>query len=168
MKLESLMDLYLQELQDLHSAERQLTKALPKLAKNSSHPQLKEAFLTHLKQTEEHIHRLDKIFGDLGKSPGRHKCAAMEGIVKEGGELLEADSEETILDAAIITAAQRSEHYEMAAYGCAKAFAHALGREKDVQLLQQTLDEEKQTDELLSQLALDVINPLALETAGAE
>jgi ferritin-like metal-binding protein YciE len=158
MKLQSFDDLFLHELQDLYSAEKQLVTALPKMAKGAASAELKKAFETHLEQTEGHVDRLDRIFKDLDLSAGRHKCKAMEGLIHEGSELLKDDAEESIRDAALIGAAQRVEHYEIAGYGTARTFAEMLGHTEAAELLQQTLDEEKETDQLLTELALTSVN----------
>jgi ferritin-like metal-binding protein YciE len=165
MKLASMMDLYQEELRDLHSAERQITLALPKLAKQAKDPQLRQAFLDHLQQTSEQLKRLERIFAGLDKSPGRHKSRGMEGIIEEGAEIAAADGDDRVKDAALITAAQRVEHYEMAGYGCARTFALALGRTEDAELLQQTLNEEEETDQRLTDLAESLINPKAMTSA---
>lgn len=158
MKLESFDALFLHELQDLYSAEKQLVAALPKMAKKAGSEELKRAFETHLEQTQGHVERLEKIFGDLDLSPGRHKCKAMEGLIEEGSELLKEDAEEALLDAALIGAAQRVEHYEMAGYGTARTYAEMLGHTAAAELLQQTLDEEKETDHLLTEMAMSSVN----------
>ena len=154
MKTKTLRDLYISELKDLYSAETQLLKALPKMAKAASTPELREAFTSHLKETEGHVTRLDTIFSKLEVSPRGKKCQAMEGLVKEGKAALEEwDEDTTVRDAALISAAQRVEHYEMAGYGCVRTFAKLLGEHEAVQLLQQTLDEEGQADKKLTGLA---------------
>lgn len=158
MKLDSIDALFLHELQDLYSAERQLTAALPKMAKKASSAELKQAFETHLEQTEEHVQRLEQIFEKLQLSAGRHKCKAMEGLIEEGSELLKEDAVDSVRDAAMIGAAQRVEHYEIAGYGTARTFAEMLGHADAAELLQKTLDEEKETDQLLSELALTSVN----------
>jgi ferritin-like metal-binding protein YciE len=157
-KLESIDALLEHELQDLHSAEQQLVSALPKMAESASSDELRQAFETHLEQTQEHLERLDKILGDLNLSAGRHKCKAMEGLIAEAQDLLKADALDSVRDAAMIGAAQRVEHYEIAGYGTARTYAEMLGHADAAQLLQQTLDEEKETDELLSGLALSSVN----------
>ena len=164
MEKTSLQDLYLDELRDLYSAETQLVKALPKMAKAAANDQLREAFEEHLRQTTEHVSRLEQIFEQLGEKASGKKCLGMEGLVKEGSETMKEDYSETVKDAAIIGAAQRVEHYEMAGYGTAKAFAELLGENDHVSLLEQTLEEEKQADEKLTRLA-EQINPQA--AAGA-
>ena len=158
MKLQTIDDLFEHELQDLHSAEQQLVKALPKMVKNATSEELRQAFETHLEQTHGHLERLDKIIGDLDLSAGRHKCKAMEVLIAEADELLKADALDSVRDAAMIGAAQRVEHYEIAGYGTARTYAEMLGHADAAQLLQQTLDEEKETDELLSGLALSSVN----------
>jgi ferritin-like metal-binding protein YciE len=158
MKLESIDSLFELELQDLHSAEQQLVKALPKMAETATSSELRQAFETHLEQTQEHLERLDKILRDLNLSAGRHKCKAMEGLIAEAQELIKADGLDSVRDAAMIGAAQRVEHYEIAGYGTARTYAEMLGHADAAQLLQQTLDEEKETDELLSGLALSSVN----------
>jgi ferritin-like metal-binding protein YciE len=154
MKLESLEELLIHELQDLYSAETMLIKALPKMAQKASSPQLKTAFETHLQQTEGHKRRLDQIFDELRDIDREDKkCKGLEGIIKEGEEVIKADAEPEVRDAALISAAQRVEHYEIAAYGTVRTYAQLLGRNNWAQLLQQTLDEEKQTDQKLNDLA---------------
>ena len=163
MKLDSLETLLIEELRDLYNAERQILKALPKMAKAASSPGLQKGFQEHLQQTQTQVERLDKIFTDLGESPKGKKCEAMEGLLKEGAELLEADAEPSVLDAALIAAAQRVEHYEIAGYGCARTYAKLLGHAEATQLLQQTLDEEKRTDVKLTELAVGSINTEAVD-----
>lgn len=158
MKLDSIDELFLHELQDLYSAEKQLVSALPKMSKKASSSELQQAIDAHLAQTEEHVQRLEKIFTDLQLSAGRHKCKAMEGLLKEGEEILAAEGLDSVRDAAMIGTAQRVEHYEIAGYGTARTFAEMLGHAEAAELLQQTLDEEKETDELLSGLALTSVN----------
>lgn len=161
MKLESIDELFLHELQDLYSAERQLVAALPKVAKRATSEELREAVETHLGQTKQHVSRLDQIFKDLDLNAGRHKCKAMEGLLAEADEILAAEGLDSVRDAAMIGAAQRIEHYEIAGYGTARTYAEMLGHAEAAELLQQTLDEEKETDELLSGLALSNVNVAA-------
>ena len=158
MEMESLKELYVAELKDLWSAETQITKALPKMIKAATHPQLKKAFNTHLKQTERQIKRLERIFKELDESPRGKKCVGMEGLLKEGSELIKEKPEPDVLDAGLIAAAQHVEHYEMAGYGCVRTWARQLGEERHAELLQETLDEEEQTDKLLTDLAESSIN----------
>lgn len=158
----SFRDLYVDELRDLYNAETQLVKALPKMAKAAANDELREAFEEHLRQTSEHVSRLEQIFEQLGEKPSGKKCLGMEGLVKEGSETMKEDFSDDVKDAAIIGAAQRVEHYEMAAYGTVRAFAELLGENEHVSLLEQTLQEEKQADEKLTQLA-EEINPQAAE-----
>ena len=150
---QGLKELYTEELKDIYNAENQLVKALPKLAKAASSDELRQGFEEHLKQTKGHVERLEKIFQMLEESPKGKKCAGMEGLVKEGSEVMEEGLEGAVLDAALIGAAQRVEHYEIAAYGTVIAFAETLGEDKHVPLLEATLSEEKETDEKLTGLA---------------
>lgn len=166
MKMKTLEDLFVHELKDLYAAEKQLTKALPKMAKAATHGELREAFEEHLTQTEEHIKRLEEIFTQLEISPRGAKCKAMEGLVEEGKEILAEDMEDDVRDAALICAAQRVEHYEMAGYGCARTFARDLGHHEAADRLQQTLEEEAAADEKLTQIAVSRINAEAM-AAGA-
>ena len=161
MKLASLDDLFLHEIRDLHSAEKQLTKSLPKLAKAAHSVKLKKAFEDHLKETEGQLERLDRIFELLGKSSRGPSCKAMEGLIEEGSELIKEEADPNVKDAALIGAAQRVEHYEIAGYGTARAFAELLGYSEAAKLLQETLAEEKGADEKLNDLALSEINAQA-------
>lgn len=167
MKLDSMENLFLHELKDLLSAEKQLVKALPKMAKGASSDALKEAITDHLEQTKTHVERLETIFEDLGKAARAEHCKAMEGLVEEGAELLEEDGDAMVKDAALIGAAQRVEHYEISAYGTARTLAELLGQKNAVKLLQQTLDEEKETDAKLTELAMSEINVEAAQAAGS-
>ena len=162
MASEGLRDLYIDELKDLYNAENQLVKALPKMAKAASSEELKQGFEQHLEQTRGHVQRLEQIFKSLDESPKGKKCAGMEGLVKEGSEVMEEDFEGALMDAALIGAAQRVEHYEIAAYGTACEFAKLLEESEHVSLLEETLQEEKETDEKLTELAKE-INPQANE-----
>ena len=166
MKLDSLEILYVEELRDLYSAEGQLVKALPKMAKGASSSELKKAFEEHLELTKVHVERLEEIFEGLDKSPKGKTCKAMKGLIEEGSEILEEEGEDSVIDAALIGAAQRVEHYEIAAYGTVRTFANLLGEEEAVALLQETLDEEGETDKRLTELAEEVINVEA--TAGSK
>ena len=162
MKLDSLKKLYLEELRDLYSAETQLVKALPKMAKGASSDELKQAFESHLDQTKEHVERLNEIFDRLDEKPTGKTCKAMKGLIEEGSEMLEQEGDESVIDAGLIGAAQRVEHYEIAAYGTVRTFAKLLGEEDAAGLLQQTLDEEGETDKELSELAERIVNEQAL------
>jgi ferritin-like metal-binding protein YciE len=153
MKMATLKDLFLEELKDLYSAEKQLIKALPKMAKAATSEELKEGFLEHLEQTKGHAERLEQVFELLGQKPRAKTCKAMEGLIEEGKELLEEDAEPEVLDAGLIAAAQRVEHYEIAGYGCVRTYAELLGEEEARDLLQQTLDEEAETDRKLTELS---------------
>jgi ferritin-like metal-binding protein YciE len=162
MKLDTLKKLYVEELRDLYSAENQLLKALPKMAKGASSAELKQAFEDHLEVTKEHVERLDEIFNRLDEKPSGKTCKAMKGLIEEGSEMLEEDGDESVIDAGLIGAAQRVEHYEIAAYGTVRTFANLLGEEEAAELLQQTLDEEGDTDKHLSELAEEIVNQEAL------
>lgn len=158
MEMESLRDLYLDELRDLYSAENQLLKALPKMAKAATSEDLKQAFTDHLEETKGHVQRLEQLFKKLDESPKGKKCKGMEGLLEEGKEMMEEDMQPDVLDAALIAAAQRVEHYEIAGYGCVRTYANLLGDKQSAQLLQQTLDEEGQADKKLTELAEGGIN----------
>jgi ferritin-like metal-binding protein YciE len=166
-KIENLDKLLEDQLKDLYSAENQLIKALPKMAKAASTEELKEAITAHLEETRGHAERLTEIGEAMGISLTGKKCAAMEGLIEEGKESMEADGPEPILDLALIAAAQRVEHYEIAAYGTARAIAEHLGHSEVVDLLQQTLDEEAAADKKLTDISTDVIFPEASQ-AGSE
>jgi ferritin-like metal-binding protein YciE len=170
MDMETLGELYVEELKDLYSAETQILKALPKMMKAATHPDLKKAFETHLKQTEGHVERLEQICDDLGVSPKGKKCVGMEGVIKEGAELIQEKPDADVLDAGLISAAQHVEHYEMAGYGTVRAWATKLGHDRQAALLQQTLDEERDTDLQLTALAEQTVNVDAMhgETADDE
>jgi ferritin-like metal-binding protein YciE len=158
MKINNMEDLFLHELRDLYSAEKQLTKALPKMAKAAGSDNLREAFESHLEETQGHVERLERIFEELGKAGRGVTCKAMQGLIEEGSEALELDTDDAIRDAAIIAAAQKVEHYEMAGYGTVRTFAELLGHDAAARLLQETLDEEKAADEKLTDLAQSEVN----------
>lgn len=164
MKLESLKDLYLEQLKDLYSAETQLLDALPKMADGASAPDLKKAFSEHLRQTQEHVRRLERIFETLAESPKGHTCEGMKGLIREGEQMLRMEGEPAVLDAGLIAAAQRVEHYEIAGYGTVRTYAELLGHDGQVALLERTLDEEEQTDELLTRLAESHVNEEAFSS----
>jgi ferritin-like metal-binding protein YciE len=164
---ENLTKLYVDELKDLFSAENQVLKALPKMAKAASSDELQTGFEEHLGQTRGHVQRLEEIFKSLDESPTGKKCVGMEGLVKEGSEVMEEGFEHAVLDAGLIGAARRVEHYEMAAYGAALEIARVLGQTKHASLLEKTLAEEKQTDEKLANLAKE-INAQANEEGSEE
>ena len=153
MKLKTLKGLYVMELRDLYNAEKQILKALPKMAKAAASPELKAAFLEHLEQSKGHVERLVTIFEGLGMKPTGKTCAAMEGLIEEGKELINEEPEPTVLDAGLIAAAQRVEHYEIAGYGTVRTYATTLGEKEAARLLQQTLDEEGDTDHRLTEIA---------------
>jgi ferritin-like metal-binding protein YciE len=150
---QGLKELYIDELKDLYNAENQLVKALPKMAKAASSDELREGFEKHLEQTRGHVQRLEKIFQALGESPKGKTCKGMQGLIEEGSEATEEDYEGSVMDAALIGAAQRVEHYEIAGYGTVRSMAETLGEDDHVSLLEQTLEEEKETDEKLTELA---------------
>jgi ferritin-like metal-binding protein YciE len=153
---EGLKELYIDELKDLYNAENQLIKALPKMAKAASSDELRQGFEEHLEQTKGHVQRLEKIFQGLGESPKGKKCKGMEGLIEEGSEAMKEDYEGSVLDAALIGAAQRVEHYEIAGYGTVRSMAETLGETDHVSLLGETLQEEKETDEKLTELASQI------------
>lgn len=157
-KLKSLDDLLVHELQDIYNAESQIVKALPKMIKAASHPELQSAFEEHLEQTEGQIERLEQVFKLLGVPAKGRKCEGMAGLLEEGKKTMEEDALPSVKDAALIAAAQKVEHYEIAAYGCVCTYAEMLGHEQAHQLLAQTLDEEETTDQKLSALAENIIN----------
>jgi ferritin-like metal-binding protein YciE len=156
MQMESLKELLVDELKDLYSAENQILKALPKMIKKATSPDLKEGFEKHLKETQIHVERLETIFQELEESPKGKKCKGMEGVIADGKELMEEDAEPEVMDAGLIGAAQHVEHYEMAGYGCVRTYAELLGLDNIAKLLQKTLDEEKATDEKLTELASNI------------
>ena len=158
MQMETLRELYIEELKDLYSAEKQLVKALPKMAKNATTPELKDAFSDHLEQTKTHVERLERIFETLEARPGGKKCVGMEGLIEEANELIEEDPAEDVLDAGLVSKAQHVEHYEIAGYGTVRSYALFLGENDHASLLQQTLDEEIKADKLLTLLAEAFIN----------
>ncbi len=156
MKLENLEQLFLQELRDLYDAEDQITEALPKMIEAAHYPQLKDALQQHLDVTREQIQRLDQIFDILGEDASGQTCKGMKGVIKEGDEIISQGGDDATVDAGIISAAQRVEHYEMAGYGTVRTYAELLGQQQIASLLQQTLDEEKEADEKLTEIARGV------------
>jgi ferritin-like metal-binding protein YciE len=164
--MNSLNDLFVKELRDLYDAEKQLTRALPKLVKAASNEELSTAFEEHLEQTRGHVTRLEQVFEQLDlRARGQH-CAGMAGIIEEGSDVIEEGGEDAVMDAALIAAAQRAEHYEITAYGTLMAFAKQLGHDDATTLLEQTLNEEKETDQRLTQLAESTVNAMAEQTSG--
>lgn len=161
MKMRSLEDLFVEELRDIYYAENKIVKALPKMTKSASNPELRAAFEEHRGQTEGQIKRLERVFKLLDLKPKGKKCEAMEGLLEEGKELMGEDAEPSVLDAGLIAAAQKVEHYEMASYGCLRTWARTLGHDRVADLLQETLDEEEQTDKLLTEIAEQLANPEA-------
>jgi ferritin-like metal-binding protein YciE len=165
MTLNSFDELFVEQLQDLYDAEQRLTKALPKMAEAAHSPSLKAAFQEHFRQTEGHVSRLEQVFRMLGKTAEGKTCEAMKGLVEEGQDAISSTGDPNVKDAALIAAAQRVEHYEIAGYGTVRTFAQRLGRQDAARLLQQTLDEEAATDKKLTTLAEQSINPKAATTA---
>jgi ferritin-like metal-binding protein YciE len=168
MKLPTIAKLLEDQLKDMYSAENQLVKALPKMAKKASASGLKKAFTSHLEETKHQVERLEEIGQTLGIKLAGKKCKAMEGLIEEGAEVLEAEGAGPVIDSALIAAAQRVEHYEIAAYGSARALGEHLGHQEVVELLQETLDEESAADEKLSSLCEDEILPAAAELQNVE
>src|SRR5271156_3972775 len=164
METNRLKHLYVEELKDLYSAENQMVKALPKMIKAATSEDLRAGFEEHLEQTKGHVSRLEEIFKALGESPKGKKCKGMEGLIKEGGEMIEEDPAPEELDAGLISAAQRVEHYEIAGYGCVSTYAKLLGENEAESLLRETLEEEKKTDAKLTELAENI----NLEAAGSD
>ncbi|HVW01208.1 MAG TPA: ferritin-like domain-containing protein [Planctomycetaceae bacterium] len=160
-QLNSLEDLLLLQLEDLYDAERRLTEALPKMADAAHSPELQQAFRMHLQETEGHVRRLDQVFRDLDREPHRETCDAMKGLISEGSTMVSAEGDPAVKDAALIAAAQRVEHYEIAAYGTVRTLARHLGREEIADLLQQTLDEEGNADKILTEIAESSVNAQA-------
>jgi ferritin-like metal-binding protein YciE len=167
MKDNKLRVLFVDELRDLYDAENRLVKALPKMAKAATSEQLRSGFEEHLEQTKDHVERLKQVLSSLGEKATAKKCAGMTGIVEEGDEIMDEDFEGAVMDAALISAAQRVEHYEIAAYGCVHAWAQVLGEDRATELLEKTLEEEKETDERLTELA-EQINAQANSEGDAD
>lgn len=166
MQIETMQELYVDVLKDLYDAEQQILKALPKMTRAASSRELKAGFEEHLKQTQIHVERLDQVFEQMGETGKRKKCKAIEGLLEEGKELMEFVSDAEVLDAGLIAAAQKVEHYEIASYGCARTYAQLLDLNDASELLQETLDEEKQTDQRLTELAVTQINLEAAESGS--
>ncbi|HXY33858.1 MAG TPA: ferritin-like domain-containing protein [Planctomycetaceae bacterium] len=158
LEFNSLEDLFIEQIEDLYDAEQRIVQALPKMADAAHSPDLRSAFQTHLRETEGQVVRLERIFQKLGRSPERETCAAMKGLISEGEQMVGAKGDPYVKDAALIAAAQRIEHYEIAAYGTARTFARQLGREAIANELQETLDEEGNADKILTELAEALIN----------
>lgn len=167
-ELKSLEPLMVDELRDLLDAEKQLTRALPKLAKAASSPDLRAAFEEHLRQTEDHIDRLNEVFDLVGAPARGKKCVGLQGVIEEGQETIEEAEEGAVRDAALIASAQKAEHYEMAAYGTVRTWANILGHNEAARLLEQTLEDEKTADRKLSEIAEGLVNPMAAEEEAPE
>ncbi len=168
MKITTMHDLFLEQIEDLYDAEQRLVKALPKMAKASTSDELREAFESHLEETRGHVERLQKVFGIIKVKPKGQTCPAMQGLIEEGEEVVTNIEASPLRDAGLIASANRVEHYEIAAYGSARAFAEALGLEEAVELLQETLNEEVEADENLTELAENTINEQALEVSASQ
>lgn len=164
MKMNSLRDLYVEQLRDLYSAETQLVDALPKMIEKTSHSELKQALRNHLEETRTHVERLERIFQSLDERPGGETCQAMKGLIKEGEEIIKKRGDDDVRDAGIIAAAQRVEHYEIAGYGTVATYAEMLNRMEDHRILGETLADEKNADQLLNRIALQVVNIDALHS----
>lgn len=167
-KIRTFEDLFMDELKDLYNAEQQLTRALPKMAKAASTPQLRQAFQQHLEVTKQQVARLEQVFEQVGAPAKGKTCQAMKGLIEESQELVKEGMQSEVLDAGLIGAAQRVEHYEIAAYGTVRTMAETLGHRKAVKLLEQTLKEEKAADEKLTQIAESVVNVRAAQMGSAE
>ena len=168
MEMSNLQDLLVENLKDLYSAEQQLLKALPKVAKKVENEQLREAFTLHIRETEDQVKRLEQIFNKLGEKPTGKKCKGMEGLIEENKEMMSEDAEPEVLDAGLIVGSQKIEHYEIAGYGSAVTFAKLLGDEESARLLAQTLDEEERTDKKLTEIAESSINLEAAQGGGMD
>jgi len=168
MQIDNLEKLFVEQLKDVYNAEKQITRALPRMSKAATDEDLKGAFDQHLRETEKQVERLERIFKDLGKNPQGKRCAGMEGLIEEAKELLNEDVDEEVLDAGLIASAQKVEHYEMAAYGCLKTYARLLGNSDAEQLLEETLNEEKNADQLLTEIAERSINVEAMEAGTGD
>jgi len=162
-KLDSLEGLFISQLKDMYNAEHQIARTLPKMADAASSPRLRDAFLEHLDQTHWQLEQLEKVFDQLGLQPKGKKCEAMAGIIEEGSEFVDEDGDPDVKDAALICAAQKVEHYEMATYGCLCTWADLLGHQRVADILADVLDQEKETDMMLTDLAIHLINPQAVE-----
>jgi ferritin-like metal-binding protein YciE len=163
MSMKTLQDLFVHELKDLYSAEKQLTEALPKMAKAASSPELQNAFQSHLKETERQLERVHGLLQELGENPGRKKCDAMEGLIEEGSHVIKEKATPAVKDAALIAAAQRVEHYEISGYGTARAFAETLGHKQAAKVLGEILEEESSANEKLNNIAIKEVNPAAMK-----
>jgi ferritin-like metal-binding protein YciE len=168
MSLDSLDKLFLEELKDIYSAEKLIVRALPRMAKAAESQELQQAFTQHLKETKGHVERLEQIFKDLDQPARGKKCKGMEGVLEEGKEIMEQEGEGAVIDAALIAAAQRVEHYEMAAYGCLRTYAQLLGHSDAQTLLQQTLNEEEAADQKLTRIGEGGVNQAAAASGEAE
>jgi len=165
MEMSNLQDLLVENLKDLYSAETQMLKALPKVAKKVENEQLREALTMHVKETEQQVKRLEQVLGQMGEKPGGKKCHGMEGLLEENKEMMEEDAEPEVMDAGLIVGCQKAEHYEIAGYGSAVTFAKLLGNQEAARLLAQSLDEEERADKKLTQIAETTINVEAADSS---
>jgi ferritin-like metal-binding protein YciE len=163
MRIETMQDLFIEQIQDLYDAEERLVKALPKMAEAANSSELRKAFEDHLKETKGQVQRLEQVFSEIGEEAGGETCEAMKGLIEEGQEIIKAVKQSALRDAGLIAAANRVEHYEMAGYGVARALAETLGFTQSASLLEQTLEEERQADAKLTQLAEQKINQEAMQ-----
>jgi ferritin-like metal-binding protein YciE len=168
MPLDSLESLFFEELKDIYHAEKQLVKALPRMAKAASTPELRQAFTDHLAETQGQVQRLERVFGEIGQTPRAKKCEGMLGLLEEGKNIMQEDGEEAVIDAALIAAAQRVEHYEIAAYGCLRTYAQLLGYTEAERLLGQNLAEEEAADQKLNTIAESGVNQAAVGAGEVE
>lgn len=159
MTINTLKDLYIEQLQDTYDAERQLVEKMPQMIEHANHPELRDALQKHLEETKSQRKRLEQVFEKLGEKPKEHHCEGMAGLIKEGEEFIQERVESDVRDAALITAQQRAEHYEIAAYGTLRAYAQLMDRQEDHDILSQSLEEEKKTDQILNDIAIKVVNP---------
>lgn len=166
MKLNSLKELFVHELRDVYDAEQQIVKALPKMIQAANYPELRSAFEEHLEQTQNQVSRLEQVFDLIGEKAKASKCKGMAGLIDEGKEMIDEDADPAAKDAGLISAAQKVEHYEIAAYGTVRTYAEMLGNKQAADLLDETLQEEKETDERLTALAENIINVDAVRAAG--
>jgi ferritin-like metal-binding protein YciE len=168
MKLNSLQDLFLDQLKDIYSAEKQITQSMPKMAKAAQHPEVRQAFEKHAEESKQQLERLNQVFEKMGATPGRKKCLGMEGLIKEAEEFMAENPGPAVIDAGLIANAQRFEHYEIAAYGTVRTFAETLGNREVLSMLQQTLDEERRADQLLTKIAVGGVNKEAQERKATQ
>ena len=168
MQIDNLEKFFVEQLKDVYNAEKQIVRALPRMSKAATDEELRNAFDTHLRETEKQVERLERVFKDFGQTPQGKKCVGMEGLIEEAKELLQEDVDPEVLDAGLIMAAQKVEHYEIATYGCLKTYAELLGNEDAARVLDEILEEEKRADQLLTEIAERSINVVAIEARPEE